>query len=359
MRYLILIAAVLVGIAAYTVFWFHVKAEVQVNIAGWMEDRRDAGDTVRYDSLDIAGYPFRIEVTATNPRFGRVQDGGSWTIDGHSLRVIAAPWNLGHIVAYQEGPFEIRYHAPRPDGPDRVIELTGMSDAAGASAVWKNRTWDHADLEFSGLSLTAKGSTVPLTVGHLEFHVRLLHPDEPAQPGGLVQPERTEYALEAMDLAFPGATEEPFGRTIQDLSTVLEVHGDKPLGRTVAEIEAWRDAGGTVDVNSLALDWGPLQVQINGSLALDENNRPMGALTAKFTNYDKLIDALSATKPGERPELKRFLEGLMKSTGQPQDTLTLPFSMQDGALYLGPVAVTTLPPLIGPSAQPAPSPATK
>ena len=347
MRYLILIAGVFVAILAYTVFWFHVKAEVEGNVAAWVANQQAAGDTVKYASIDIAGYPFRIEATVSKPVFGHVAPARDWTIQGETLRVIAAPWNVRHIVAYHEGPFEIHYGLAQPDGRRRVIELSGTTDAAGASAVWKGRKWDHADLELSKLSLTARGARVPLTAGHLEFHVRLLQPGAPDGSGGIDQPGQSEYAVEASDVSFPGATDEPFGKVMQTFNTVLEVHGDKPFGLSIPKIEAWRDAGGTVDVKTFALDWGPLQVSVAGSLALDEANRPTGALTAKFTNYNALIDALGgATKSGQDPGLKRLLNSLTQASGQPQGTLTLPFSMQDGTLYLGPVAVADVPPIL-------------
>ncbi len=356
MRYLILIATVLVALTAYTVFWFHVKGEVEGNVAAWVAEERAAGETVKYSSIEIGGYPFRIEATVSKPVFGHVSPARDWTVQGDTLRVIAAPWNLRHIVAYHEGPFEIHYGIVRSDGRRRTIDLSGKSDAAGASAVWKGGKWDHGDFETSNLSLMAQNAVAPLTVGHLEFHVRLLHPGTPEESGGIDQPGQSEYAIEASDVSFPGATDKPFGKAMQSFNTVLEVHGDKPFAFSVPEIEAWRDAGGTVDVKSFALDWGPLHASVMGSLALDEANRPTGALTAKFTDYDALVDALGgATKSGQDPGLKQFLNSLTQASGQPQGTLTLPFSMQDGTLYLGPVAVATVPPLLDVPTQAAPA----
>ena len=357
MRYLVLLAAIALAIAGYTAFWFHIRSEAEANVEAWVKERRDAGDTVQYGSLDFGGYPFRIEATATMPVFGRTSGSRAWTVEGDSLRVIAAPWNLGHVVAYHEGPFQIHYRATRDDGHERMIDLTGSSEAAGASAVWKGGAWDHADLELAGLSMMAKGANAPLSAGHFEFHVRKMHPGAPEEVGGIDQPARTEYALEASDLSFPGGGGQPLGSELQSFETILEVHGDRPLGRTIPEIEAWRDAGGIVDVKTFAVDWGPLKLTLDGSLALDEANRPVGALTAHLREYDKLIDALvGQEKRGMDPGLKKFLDGLVQASGQPQDELSLPFSMQDGMLYLGPVAVTTISPLIGPSA-PAQPPA--
>ncbi len=359
MRYIVLVAAILIGVAAYSVFWFHVKGEAEANIAAWVQERRAAGDTVDYAALDIGGYPFRIEAAVTKPVFGRVDASRSWTIQGDMLHVIAAPWNLGHIVAYHEGPFEIHYRSKTAADGDRAIDLTGQSKTAGASAVWKDGVWDHADAEFSGLMMQARTAKAPLSAADLQLHVRKMHPGSPEDPGGIDQPARSEYALEATDLTFPGAVEQPLGPTIQKLNTIIEVHGDKPLGKTIPEIEAWRDAGGTFEVKSVDLKWGPLDMQLDGSVALDDSNRPVGALTAKITNYDKLIDAVTGSADtGEGPGLKKFLDGLVKASGQPQNALTLPFSLQEGTLYLGPIPVMSIPPIIGPRAPAAPPPAT-
>jgi hypothetical protein len=355
MRYLVLVIVILLAIAGYTAFWFHIRSEAEANVTAWVQERRDSGDTIQYAALDFGGYPFRIEATATKPVFGRTSGSRAWTVEGESLRVAAAPWNLGHIVAYHEGPFAIHYRSTANDGRERMIDLTGMSEAAGASAVWKGGAWDHADLELAGVDLTARTAEAPLSAGHLEFHVRKMHPETPEEAGGIDQPARTEYALEASDVSFPGAVDQPLGKDLQTFEAILEVHGDKPLGRTIPEIEAWRDAGGTVDVKTFTVDWGPLKMKLDGSLALDEANRPVGALTANFSNYDKLIDALAGpTKNSGDAGLRKFLGGLVRASGQPTGDLSLPFSIQDGTLYLGPVAVANVPPLIGPSAPPQP-----
>jgi hypothetical protein len=115
-----------------------------------------------------------------------------------------------------------------------------------------------------------------------------------------------------------------------------------------------------LDVKSLDVNWGPLKMKLDGSVALDEANRPVGALTAHFTDYHKLIDSVTGSaETGEGQGFKALLDGLVKASGQPQNTLSLPFSMQEGTLYLGPIPVTSLPPIIGPEAPAAPPPATK
>src|SRR6185295_8822537 len=77
-----------------------------------------------------------------------------------------------------------------------------------------------------------------------------------------------------------------------------------PLAESVA---AWRDAGGIIEVNRLALRWGPLDGDGDGTLALDAANRPLAAFTMRIRGYTETVDALTAAgamKPRDAGTLK-------------------------------------------------------
>jgi Uncharacterized protein conserved in bacteria (DUF2125) len=57
---------------------------------------------------------------------------------------------------------------------------------------------------------------------------------------------------------------------------------------------AWRDAGGTLEIQRLAVNWGPLDLTGSATLALDDQLQPMGTGSARVIGYAETLDALAA-----------------------------------------------------------------
>ena len=67
-----------------------------------------------------------------------------------------------------------------------------------------------------------------------------------------------------------------------------------PAGRSPEERAAsWRDGGGSLEIQHLALDWGPLDLTASATLALDDQLQPMGAGSARLVGYAETLDALA------------------------------------------------------------------
>jgi hypothetical protein len=120
-----------------------------------------------------------------------------------------------------------------------------------------------------------------------------------------------------------------------------------------AAATAWRDLGGTVEFSALELRWGALTVNAVGTMALDESLQPLAALTATVTGFNETIDALRAAGAIQQKEAdaaKAVLNLLAKPprllSGPPE--ITVPVTIQNQRLSLGPVALLTLPYVVWP-----------
>jgi hypothetical protein len=86
-----------------------------------------------------------------------------------------------------------------------------------------------------------------------------------------------------------------------------------------------------------------------GTVALDAEFRPIGALTAEIEGVDAVIDGFKrlGTLGDMGAEAAKFVLGLMSETraGDGARVVTLPLTAQDGQLYLGPVPIAPLSPL--------------
>jgi hypothetical protein len=71
--------------------------------------------------------------------------------------------------------------------------------------------------------------------------------------------------------------------------------GPVPHSRAAAErASVWRDGGGTLQVQHLAVTWGPLDLTASATLTLDEQLQPMGTGSARIVGYAESLDALAA-----------------------------------------------------------------
>jgi hypothetical protein len=86
----------------------------------------------------------------------------------------------------------------------------------------------------------------------------------------------------------------------------------------------------------------------NGTLALDNQMRPMGAATAAIRGYDAALDrltALGSVNPRDAQLAKLLLSAIAAPNSDGERVLTVPITGQNGWLYVGPVRLTRLEPL--------------
>ena len=121
----------------------------------------------------------------------------------------------------------------------------------------------------------------------------------------------------------------------------------------------WRAAGGTIEVRWLNMVWGALDLRANGTMALDADMRPLGALTADIRGYEEALEAMAEAGMLRRNILPaaRVALNLLAKTDESdgRKVLTVPLTAQDGALFLGPIKLSDLPAVITPD-RPHPSP---
>jgi hypothetical protein len=154
-----------------------------------------------------------------------------------------------------------------------------------------------------------------------------------------------EIAASAEQASAEGLGPMPFGPTIGRIEVEAQLKGVLDGPSPVEAAAAWRDAGGTLEIRRFVLVWGDLEVETAGTLALDQEMRPIGALTARIRGQEAVIDLAvdeGQMAPGAGTMAKAALGALAASSG---GVLAVPVRLQDGALYLGPARVARLSPV--------------
>src|SRR6266851_3111757 len=330
MRRLIVAIVMLLLVAAtasYAGYWFYIAGRLPEVIAAWAEGRRADGYSVRWDSLAVGGFPASFRVTLAGAAFAGARplpfQTAAATVIGE-----ARPWNLR------------RWRVNAPQGARVEAPSEGDTVAAAALDATVAIGADDATVALAAHQIVGGGAAAAL---------RIATADEP-----LVLPARVpadhrqggaRLTLRLMGIAVPRAVPS-LGATVDAVTLSGALKGAVPAGQLRQALAAWRDDGGTIELEEGTLRWGSLAASANGTLALDTALQPIGALTATIENHDAAIDAAVAggTLRADDASLAKVLLGLMVKPGiDGKKQLTLPVTLQNRRLYLGPAQIAVLP----------------
>ncbi|HEV8015490.1 MAG TPA: DUF2125 domain-containing protein [Stellaceae bacterium] len=327
---LALTALVLVALIAYAGYWQYMAGVLRDQLGPWAEARAAEGYLIHWDDAQIGGFPGSFRFDFTNLSFGTLRP-LPVAINAASASAWAMPWNLRHWEF--TAPSGARVVEPSGTAGFDARRLDGAVDVEGRAA---------AALDITALDLAGLGIAQGLRIGDAEAHVEL--PTAPPQ-------NHTDTALglslqvsqATLPVAVPG-----FGNTLSGFSFAGQIKGGLPAGPFVAALTRWRDDGGTIELQSLRLRWGSLLLDASGTLALDSALQPEGAFSAIITGQDAAVDVAVMTgtlKPNEAGAAKAFLGLLAKPGADGQKAITLPMTIENEKLFLGPAKIADLPPI--------------
>ncbi|MCM0020179.1 MAG: DUF2125 domain-containing protein [Tagaea sp.] len=313
----------------WTVAWMYVAREIVRQVDAWRAERAQAGVTLAWDAFDVKGWPLQWRATATN---ARAAGAGAlpWSWSGERLTARIVPWNPGEIRARlpgaQRATFGATTLALRAARPDATLVLDSADKLV------------RLDLDFEAIEAALDGGK-PVQIRKLDLSLARPH-------GDLLD---AKLLAQAIRLAEPVAPLAAFGTDIARAEFAGQLRG--PIAGAASlgpALRAWRDAGGTLEASALALDWGPLRLAGEGTLALDERDRPLGAGTVRLAGWNEAIDALQAARalePTPAAILKAALGFLGRVGGGEPGTVRVPVAAQDGRLVVHRIPVANLPSL--------------
>lgn len=321
--------AAIATVFLWTLAWMLVAQEIVRRVDAWRTAQAQAGVTLAWDSFDVKGWPFQWRATVTN---FRASGAGAipWSWTGERLVAYAAPWNPAEIhlrlpgaQRANAGATVLDFRAARPDA-------TLTLDAGGNFA--------RLVLDFEALEISQDGA--PPT------RVRKLDAVWAAPDDQLLEAELRVQGLRAdASIPRPPGTSADLARA--DLT--LQLRGPRAGGGSFAQsVRAWRDAGGTLEVRNLFLDWGDLRLAGEGTLALDAQDRPLGAGTLRLSGWNEIVDALQAARvldPTAAALMKAAFNFLARVSGGEPGTVRVPVAAQDGRLVVHRIPVAVLPSL--------------
>lgn len=311
--------------AAWSVLWKVTADTVDAGIDQWFADERQAGRLWSCQDRSLGGYPFRIEVRCAGASFttapgvapasGRIGD----------ILAVSNAYRPNLIVAEAQPPLHFQTSEAQVDvtwDSLRVSHRTKDGDFAAAAA---EMTRPVVQIAQNGPALEV------LRAERVELHAR------PRPSGG-----GFEAALRAVQVKSPFADRVTGEGAPLDLIARADADGQGLLtpAPLPVRLEAWRRAGGMLNISELKLGKGAATMEATGRLGLDGAHRPQGRLDMVATGVEPLLQRFGV--PTAAVAIGSVLSGLLggakaRAEAPPEGELKLPLTLQNGRVTIGPV----------------------
>lgn len=331
---IVLVGAVLLIAAGWTVAWQLLAIRVEATLDAWIDQRRALGDRIEHGPMTLSGFPLSVDVGIRQVHWSRE--------DGPTLLTAAAPHVIASTPVWNPLQLTIRpTEGGRASAAGAWGSVTGDADVAQAVLALGRRAPTRMNLTLRNLDLTGPGGALLAKVDSVDAVIDG-DPDQGENPVAGVVPTVLTIALFADGVRPSGADRLPFdGPAKVTLNAALRGPVDPTAG--VPGLALWRDAGGVIDINRLAVSWSPVDVVGDGTVALDAALRPEGAGVAEIQGATEALDRLVV-----QGRLKAGQAALFKlaviAASEPSDDgsgqrLKAPISVQDGTVRVGQIAV--------------------
>ncbi len=332
-RYGLIAILVLLGLfGAYAVYWHIVAGRIVAGLDAWRGSAEAHKIRASWQSVRVAGFPFAFRIELADAALRNDAWSPPPRLRAAQLTAIARPWNFDvwRLRAPQGFTAALAAAGGRPALKLSVGSAQGVlaPDAGGGSRLW------------IGARDIAAEAAAAVPIRSADAWVIL-----PAQPAAKDTDPDFAVALDAHDIGIE-APPVNFAKVIDELALGVTVKGPFPPGQLEQSAAAWRDAGGTIEVENLRVEWGGLGISANGTLALDRQLQPVAAFSSGIEGFDKIIDALVAADwliPEQGSLVKIALGALSRPGPDGKPQLTAPFTIQNGKMYLGPARLGTAP----------------
>lgn len=327
-------ALLLFLLGCYTFWWLGAADELRSRTLLWIEQRRAAGWHLGYTDVRRIGYPLelgvRFEKTNVSP-----PDDGDWRWSAARLRLTAPVFGNRppRLAVSGDQTFELGDETGSRRWSGRAEQMSfDLQPADGWMA--------NGRLIIENLKLTGdRGETVG--VAHLDGF-------STGDPAAAATSDVSTWGirLAAEGVLLPEAYSTACGRELARIDLDAGLYGALAPQPWPAALATWRDDGGVIEIERLALACGALTIDGEGTLALDGKGQPIGAMSTHIQGYDAALDRLAAGQaidPHTAAAAKILLRALARSNADGAATLNAPLTLQDRSLSVGPVTLLRLP----------------
>ncbi|KAF0137186.1 MAG: conserved exported protein of unknown function [Rhodospirillaceae bacterium] len=255
-------------------------------------------------------------------------DSGSWMWQSPGLKAVVHPFDWSRATFHAPG-----VHTIRLSRHGALVTLSAGTLTVAVNYTLRGQPQRYA-MRFGRTRI--EGLAAPIDVQFLQGTVKWSNDSQ-----------TIVAVFDGAGIDLPPALDLPVGARVEAVGFKSRIIGTIPPGDLAQALARWREAGGTVEVEALAIDWPPLKLHGSGTLALDEQLQPIGAMTARIQGFFAAVDSLSqrgVIRSRDASMAKVILGMLAQSPpeGGPP-VISLPLTVQERTLQAGPVRLIRLP----------------
>jgi len=326
---------------AYSGWWYLTARRLTSRINLWIAGEQTKGAKIMPPMVTVGGYPFAFAVKLTNVNLAWPSGFG---FTSQSLKLRTHPWSFTSFKVDAAGGFSIML----PAGTNRPALTVAGETMRGHTSFYDSALPLSIDLSADTVSATQTATAdTPaareMTVATVEFSG-----SRPKAPPAADTDIAYDLSLKLIDLSAQLLENNPLGGTIAQTFVHAQLLGTPPATWDAAGIKTWRDAGGTVNLPELSLRWGELNVSGNGTLAMDKDMQPEGALSTHLSGFEQALDSLAAAGwvKLSAASLAKMAMGIASHPGPDgKPTVDAPLTIQNRHISLGPAKLGQIPEL--------------
>ncbi len=331
-------------LAAYSAYWYYIAENAEDHVRDIIQKLEHDGITLTYDSFEVTGFPYRIIVSLDNPKVSQEQGDvySTWVSD--KLHIYAQPWNFSHLIFTSNASRLSVYEKQNANNTDSSgIFLDSAAVRLSFNGPKNSGSRISVELTNSFASRYADNSPI-LSAQNFAMHIRVENSDIPTAENTLLAPKLADVALGIEGLTIGENTST---KVIDELTLVSELRGDTAPNLSRSGLEAWRDGSGTLEISQFDIIISGMDVKADGSVTLDQELKPLGALSTRIAVPQAASEVVSRFINLDKQAQDTLNSSLvLLQTFSGGDSIPLSLTAQNGHLWLGPLRLTELPPIM-------------
>ncbi len=347
---------VIIAIAiAYSVYWFNLASNLRRNIDDWIADQNQQGYAISYETLDISGYPFRLHIDLNDVTVSEPGHPNDWTWNAEHVVGLTLPYKLNQIILELRGAQRIDYIenlGPVARAPHRYT-VTASAKAARSSLVFSKRKLKRLSIDVTKLNAVRQGpdGEQTLKAERLQMHTR----PAVSQAGMTSSPPASglDLFVQADALVLPYGddfTSHP-ASPIDAIKINMVMPDMDSAVINSSSLASWAEKGGHLEIVSSHIIWDQINIAASGALHLDAQNRIEGEVSTLIGGYDQFVTLLVDSGAFDKNTGALVSSGLgllAAFNGDGQGRIKTPVRFEQGEIFLGPVKVGSMGPVISP-----------
>jgi hypothetical protein len=329
-------------------YWRYAEHQMEAGLRLWVRQNQAAGWQTSLGPTHEGGWPLSVRLTVN----GLTVQGGASDVPG-GLRWHADRVDLT-MDLWRPTAFNIILPAEQRVQVGAAPELAVTADRLVATIPLRfQQPPDQIDVLARNLRATPAQNPAPgeaLSVGLLQAHAALLAAADQPAPAAPREEPTLRFGFSAEAVGLPQTLRWPLGPILSSLTIDGTLNGRLPLERGLTQAAtAWRDGGGSLEIQHFAMGWGPLGLTATATLALDDQLQPMGAGTSHVVGYAASLDAMANDGMLSRSAAIAAKAMLSLLAGTPDDggaaEVDVPLTLQYRTLSMRQVPLVRLPEL--------------